>query len=127
MFFEKFPDRFVRLLTQVGAACPSFLLGLLALQFIVIALGWGRVISTTSAADVWLPALCLSIGRASEWTQLLRVNLLETMDSPYVFVAAARGASRLRILFRHALPNALLPFLTVVGVGIGSLLGGAAI
>lgn len=126
-FFERFPDRIVRLLTQVGAACPSFLLGLLALQFIVIALGWGRVISTTSPTDVWLPAICLSIGRASEWTQLLRANLLEAMGAPYTFVAAARGASRFRVLLRHALPNALLPFLNVVGVGIGSLLGGAAI
>ena len=127
MYFEKFPDWFIRLLTQVAAACPSFLLGLLALQFIVIALGWGRVISTTSAADVWLPAICLSIGRAAEWTQLLRASLLEALGAPYAFVATARGATRFRVLFRHALPNAMLPFLNVVGVGVGSLLGGAAI
>jgi ABC-type dipeptide/oligopeptide/nickel transport system permease component len=126
-FFERFPDKVVRLLTQFGATCPSFLFGLIALQFIVIGLGWGRIVSAATLGDVWLPVLCLAIGRASEWTQLLRANLLEALGRPYALVAAARGATRRRVLLRYALPNALLPFLTVIGVGIGSLLGGAAI
>lgn len=126
-FAGRFPDKLVQLFTQLGAACPSFLLGLLALQFVVIGFGWGRVVSGYSLGDVWLPALCLAIGRASEWTQLLRANLLEALGSPYTLVAAARGATRWRVLWRYALPNAFLPFLTVVGIGIGSLLGGAAI
>ena len=126
-FYEKLPDKLVRLLTQMGAACPSFLLCLLALQFIVIGSGWGRVVASGSWNDVWLPALCLSIGRASDWAQLLRANLLEAMGAHYTVVATARGATRMRLLVRYALPNVLLPFLTVVGVGVGSLLGGAPI
>jgi ABC-type dipeptide/oligopeptide/nickel transport system permease component len=126
-FYGKLPDKIVRLLTQAGAACPSFLLGLLALQFIVVGSGWGRVVSGDSLHDVWLPALCLSVGRASDWAQLLRANLLEALGAHYTVVATARGATRVRVLVRYALPNALLPFLTVVGVGVGSLLGGAAI
>ncbi len=58
---------------------------------------------------------------------MLRSNLIEANNSRYELVAKARGASERRILWRYALPNALLPFLTIVGVGIGSLLGGAAI
>jgi ABC-type dipeptide/oligopeptide/nickel transport system permease component len=126
-FYGKLPDKIVRLLTQAGAACPSFLLGLLALQFIVVGSGWGHVLSGDSLHDVWLPALCLSVGRASDWAQLLRANLLEALGAHYTVIATARGATRLRVLMRYALPNALLPFLTVVGVGVGSLLGGAAI
>lgn len=126
-FFGKVPDKLVRLLTQAGAACPSFLLGLLALQFVVVEAGWGRVVSGGSLRDVWLPALCLSIGRASDWAQLLRASLLEALGARYTLVAKARGASRARVLLRYALPNAMIPFLTVIGIGIGSLLGGAAI
>lgn len=126
-FHGRWPDRLIRLLTQAGAACPAFLLGLLALQFIVVGSGWGRVLSGDSANDVWLPALCLSLGRAAEWAQLLRANLLEALGAHYSVVAVARGASRLRVLVRYALPNALLPFLTAIGIGLGSLLGGAPI
>lgn len=126
-FEERFPDKIIRVLTQAGAAMPSFLLGLLVLQFVVVGFGWGKVISGSSLSDVWLPALCLAVGRAAEWTQILRANLLEALNARFALVAKARGASRWRILWRYALPNALIPFLTVIGVGVGSLLGGAAI
>ena len=126
-FYERLPDKIIRVLTQAGAAMPSFLLGLLVLQFVVVGFGWGRVISGGSMSDVWLPALCLAFGRAAEWTQILRANLLEALNARFALVAKARGASRWRILWRYALPNALIPFLTVLGVGTGSLLGGAAI
>ena len=126
-FYEKLPDRAIQFLTQAGAAMPSFLLGLLVLQFVVVAFGFGNVISSSSLSDVWLPAICLATGRASEWTQILRASLLEALNARFTLVATARGASRWRILLRYALPNALLPFLTVVGIGVGGLLGGAAI
>lgn len=126
-FAGRWPDKLIRALTQLGASLPGFLLGLLALHFVVIGAGFGRVVSGGSWSDVWLPALCLAAGRASNWAQLLRAGLLEALGARFTLVAAARGATRLRILFRYALPNALPPFLTLVGIGIGSLLGGAAI
>ncbi|MEJ7578394.1 MAG: ABC transporter permease [Pyrinomonadaceae bacterium] len=126
-YVERLPDKLLRTLTQAGASMPSFLLGLLALHFVVVEFGWGRVISKGTLGDVWLPAICLAIGRASDWAQLLRANLVEAMGARFTTVALARGATRTRILLRYALPNAALPFLTVVGVGTGALLGGAAI
>ncbi len=126
-FYDKSPDNIIRFLTQAGAAMPPFLLGLLVLQFVVVGFGWGKVVSGSSVADAVLPALCLAVGRASDWTQILRANLLEALEARYTLVARARGATRWRVLLRYALPNALLPFLTVVGVGIGSLFGGAVI
>lgn len=126
-FADKFPDHIIKFLTQIGAAIPLFLLGLFLLQFVVVGFGIGRVISSNSLSDVWFPAICLAIGRALDWTQILRANLLEKMSAQYSFIAKTRGATRWRILWRYALPNAILPFLTVVGIGIGSLLGGAAI
>jgi ABC-type dipeptide/oligopeptide/nickel transport system permease component len=126
-FPGRWPDRIVQLLTQLGASLPAFLLGLLLLQFVVIEAGIGRVVASGTLPDVWLPAFCLAIGRAADWAQLLRANLLDAMQSRFTLVAAARGASRLRLLLRYALPNALLPLLAVIGTGIGYLLGGVAI
>jgi ABC-type dipeptide/oligopeptide/nickel transport system permease component len=121
------PDSAVKLLTQLGASVPPFLLGLLLLQFVVLRSGVGRVLSGGSMADVWLPAFCLAIGRAAEWAQLLRAGLIEALGARYTLVAAARGATKLRLLVRYALPNALLPFLSVVGTGAGYLIAGVAI
>jgi len=126
-YWEAWPDQLLRVLTQLGASTPSFLIGLLALQYIVVNLGIGQVLSGGDTRLILLPALTLAIGRAADWTQLLRANLLEAMGANYTFVAAARGATKLRVLVRYALPNAALPFLTAVGVGIGGLIGGAAI
>lgn len=126
-FYEKFPDRAIQFLTQASSAVPSFLLGLLILQFVVVGYGIGNVVSTVSISGAIFPAFCLAIITFGSWTQILRANLLEALNSSYALVAKARGASNQRILWRYALPNALLPFLTLVGVGTGSLLGGAAI
>jgi ABC-type dipeptide/oligopeptide/nickel transport system permease component len=126
-FPDRWPDRVAQLLSQLGASLPAFLLGLLLLQFVVIEAGIGRVVASGTLQDVWLPALCLATGRAADWAQLLRAGLLDAMQARFILVAAARGASKFRLLFRYALPNALLPFLSVVGTGIGYLLGGVAI
>lgn len=126
-YFEKFPDRVIQLMTQTSSAVPSFLLGLLILQFIIAGYGIGNVVTNVSISGAIFPAFCLAWARFGTWTQVLRSNLIEANNSRYALVAKTRGASESRILWRYALPNALLPFLTIVGVGIGSLLGGAAI
>jgi len=126
-YHERWPDHAARFLTQVGATMPSFLVGLLILYVIVLKLGWGQVVSGGKFSQVWLPAACLALGRAARWAQLLRANLLEALGSRYILVVTARGATKIRILLRYALPNAMLPFLTAVGVGISALLGGSAI
>ena len=126
-FYEKLPDRIIQFLTQTSSAVPSFLLGLLILQFVVVGYGFGNIISNVSLSGAIFPAFCLAWARFGSWTQILRANILEANYSRYALVAKSRGATDGRILWRYALPNALLPFLTIVGVGTGSLLGGAAI
>lgn len=126
-YHERWPDQAVRLLTQIGASAPAFLVGLLALRFIVVELGIGKVLSGGQWQYVLLPAICLAISRAADWAQLLRASLLEALGANYALVASARGATKLRVLWRYALPNAALPFLTAIGVGLGGLIGGSAI
>ncbi len=123
----RWPDALLRGLSLVGAALPAFLVGLFALQVVVLGRGWGRALSDGSPGQVWLPALVLALARIADWSRLLRASLLESLESGFILVSVARGARRLRVLVRHALPNALLPFLTAVGVGVGALLGGTPI
>jgi ABC-type dipeptide/oligopeptide/nickel transport system permease component len=73
------------------------------------------------------PALTLALGSAGYWARVLRTSVLEARSAAYLSVSAARGASAARRLFVHALPNAVAPFLTVVGLGAAGLLGGAPI
>lgn len=126
-YHERWPDQLIRLLTQVGVSLPAFLVGLLALRYIVVELNIGKVLSGGQWQYVFLPAICLAISRAADWAQLLRAGLLEALGANYSLVARARGAAKLRVLWRYALPNAALPFLTAIGVGIGGLIGGSAI
>jgi len=123
----KWPDHLITFLTQIGTTTPSFLLGLLLLYFVVLNYNIGQILSKGQFSHVWLPSLCLSVHLAAGWTQILRASLLEVLNKNFTLVAKARGASPLRVLFRYALPNAFLPFLTAIGMGFGALLGGAPI
>ncbi|MCX6047985.1 MAG: ABC transporter permease, partial [Chloroflexi bacterium] len=124
---DHWPDRLIRLLTQVGASVPSFLVGLLLLQYLIVGAKIGRVLSNGAMELVLLPAFCLALLKAANWTQLLRANMLEALGANYTLVARARGAKKIRVLLRYVLPNAALPFLTALGVSIGTMIGGAPI
>jgi len=121
---DRWPDHLIRLYTQIGAALPTFVFALLALTFVVVGFQIGRVLADPSWSAALIPAFIIGLDRAASWTQLLRAGLLEAMASGYAEVARARGASERRILLRHALPNAFLPFLTAIGISIGALIGG---
>jgi ABC-type dipeptide/oligopeptide/nickel transport system permease component len=124
---DRWPDRLIRAFTQVGASLPTFLLGLITLQYVVVGAKFGQVLSGGATGQVLLPALCLAGIKAAFWTQLLRANMLETLGANYVLVAQARGAHKVRRLLHYVLPNAALPLLTALGVSIGAMLGGAPI
>lgn len=123
----RWPDTAVRLGALIGASTPAFLAGLVVLEVVVGRLGWGVAISDGSLGQVGLPAACLALAVVPTWARLLRANLLDALGAGYPLVARARGAGEWRVLVRHALPNAALPFLTAVGVGAATLLGGAAV
>ncbi|HEX5741952.1 MAG TPA: ABC transporter permease [Pilimelia sp.] len=123
----RWPDAAVRLLSTAVLVLPSFVVGLILLH--VVVLRWGRfqVIADGTWGTVGLPALTLAAGTATAWSRVLRSGLLQARGAAYTEVARARGAGRWRLLAVHEMPNALLPFLTVVGTGTAALLGGAPI
>jgi ABC-type dipeptide/oligopeptide/nickel transport system permease component len=120
-------DRVIRTVTVLMVVTPGFLIGLFVLDILVVHLNLGQVVSDGTWSTVGWPAATLAIGSAGYWARVLRVSLLEARSASYLLVSQARGASSLRRLFVHVLPNAAAPFLTVVGLGAAGLLGGAPI
>jgi len=109
----------------VGAVIPSFWLGPMLMLIFAVWLGWLPVSGRGGPAHVVLPAVTLGLGMAALLTRLLRASLLERVGEDYVRVARAKGASPSRALLRHALPTALLPVFTLIGLQAGALLSGA--
>ena len=120
-------DGAIRTVTVLMVVTPGFLIGLFVLDILVVHLNLGRVVSDGTWSTVGWPAVTLAIGAAGYWARVLRVSLLEALSASYLLVSQARGASALRRLCVHVLPNAAAPFLTVVGLGAAALLGGAPI
>lgn len=123
----RFPDHVSRTLSMFFLVVPSFLLGIVILDVVVVGLGVGVVISDGSWSTVLLPALTLALASAASWSRVLRASLLGARSAPFLTVSRARGTTNVRRLLVHELPNALPPFVTIIGLEIAFLLGGAPI
>ena len=114
-------------LALAGVSIPNFWLGpLLAIVF-AVELGWLPVSGRGTLAHLVLPAVTLGTALAAILARMTRAALVEELRKPYVLAARARGASRTRTVLRHALPNSLIPVVTLVGLQCGALLSGAVI
>lgn len=123
-----FFDAAVRFLTFFGISIPGFWLGLMLLWLFGLHLGWLPIVGSRVALDtIILPTLTLGIAMSSKYTRQVRAAILEELNQDYVIGARARGLSEKHILFKEVLPNAMLPLVTLLGLSLGSLLGGAAV
>lgn len=123
---NRWPDQCSRLFALVGTSLPSFWIGLMLLDLVAVRLRWTTALAKADIQHLPLPAFVLGLGLASVLTRMLRAGLVGEMGRRYALVQRARGAGPWRVLLRHALPNAALPSLNVLALGIGGLLGGAA-
>jgi ABC-type dipeptide/oligopeptide/nickel transport system permease component/ABC-type transport system substrate-binding protein len=128
-------DAAIGVLTQLGLAVPNFWLGMLLVLLFAIGLhwvpaggfpGWSEGFWTGLKA-LTLPAIALAAPQAAILARVLRGALLEALREDYVRTARAKGAGEWRVLMRHALPNALVPVLTILGLQFSFLLAGAVI
>ena len=120
-------DYIVRLLTFIFASIPSFFLALLFLYVLCVRLGWFTVIASKGLTGMMMPACVLAAGLSAWYIRQVRAIVLEELGKAYVLGARARGVTERSILFRHVLGNSLLPILTLVGITLAGLLGGATI
>jgi len=125
---NKATDRAILVFTLVTYAIPSFFLGLLLLLLFSVYLGWLPAEGTTGGiASVILPALTLGLGNAALTTRMMRSSMLEVIRMDFITQLRSRGLPEREIVFKHALKNAILPVITVIGLDIGWFIGGAVV
>jgi ABC-type dipeptide/oligopeptide/nickel transport system permease component len=130
---NRWQDRSLGVVSLVGLSFPNFALGPILILLFSIRLGWLPVSGAGfgGAGDFFLhlilPALTLALGLAAILTRMVRTAMLEELSQDYIRTARAKGLSETSVVYRHALRNALIPVLTVIGLQFGSLLAGAIV
>ena len=130
-------DRGINLLAFTGISVPVFFLALMLIYFFAVRLGWlpasgmftigGEGGLADSTKYLVLPVLTLTAAFAGRFTRFTRASMVEVLRMDYIRTARAKGAGKLRVVFKHALRNALIPVVTVLALSFGALLGGALI
>ena len=113
--------------STLGVSIPNFWLGPLLILLFSLGLGWTPVSGRETAASLILPAVTLGTGFAAILARMIRSSLLEVLGEEFVRTARAKGLSESQVIWRHALRNAWLPVLTLIGIQLGALLGGAVV
>ncbi|GGM93843.1 ABC transporter permease [Streptomyces fuscichromogenes] len=132
---DRAADQVIRVLSLVGVAAPAFWLALLMIQYLAVDRGWfpsGGYINPEDSVTGWLrtmalPALALSLPVAAQLTRIVRTSVVEELDKDYVRTAIGNGLPPHVVVGRNVLRNALVNPLTVLGLRVGYLLGGAVV
>ena len=120
-------DALSMLFALIGVSMPNFWLGPLLIILFSIKLGWFPVSGRSGLGSLVLPALTLGTALAALLSRMTRSSLLEVLGEEYLTVARAKGLPERRVILKHALRNALIPIVTVLGLQFGALLSGAII
>jgi peptide/nickel transport system permease protein len=120
-------DRAAMTVSLLGVSVPNFWLGPLLILVFALWLGWLPVSGQGGPASVILPALTLGTGLVAVLSRMVRGSLLEVLHEDYLRTARAKGLGPVRVILNHALRNALLPVITLLGLQLGALLAGAVI
>lgn len=117
-------DRSVLVLGTIGLSLPAFWLARMLQYWLSYRLGWFPVAGYRGFTHLLLPAIGLAILAIGYYARLIHSNMVEVLDSPSIRAARARGLPESTVLFKHALRNALIPVITVLGMDVAALLGG---
>jgi peptide/nickel transport system permease protein len=120
-------DRLVMMASFVGVSAPQFVAALLLLYVFAVTLAWFPMSGFGTFAHVVLPATTLGILGAGWYARMVRSAMIDVLNQDYVRTARAKGLSSVRIVFRHALPNALLPVIAMIGIDIGQFMSGVVV
>ncbi len=124
---NRWDDRLLSFVSLLGLSFPNFALGPILILFFSIHLG----LLPVSGAGTWkhlvLPAITLGGALAAILTRMVRTSMLEELGQDYIRTARAKGLPQRKVIYRHALRNALIPIVTVLGLQFGALLAGAIV
>jgi len=123
----KWDDKLLSVVSLFGLSFPNFALGPILILFFAIKLGWLPVSGSGTPANLVLPAITMGGALAAILTRMVRTSMLEELGQDYIRTARAKGLPERTVVYRHALRNAMLPVLTVLGLQFGALLAGAIV
>ncbi len=127
VYRDSWIDTGTMLLALFGLSMPAFWFGLIMIQIFAVQLRWFPVMGSSSWRHLVLPALTLGLIAATVQARIARSSMLEVLSSDYIRTAKAKGLSKPTVVLRHGLKNALIPTMTILGLQVGALLGGAFI
>jgi peptide/nickel transport system permease protein len=131
----KWLDKVITPLTYIGITIPVFFLAILMIYFFGLMLGWLPIYGYTSPLkDFWLstrqlimPVICMAVFSLAANARQMRSSMLEVVRQDYIRTAWAKGLSERRVIIKHAMKNSLIPVITLMGLGVGLVLGGSVL
>jgi peptide/nickel transport system permease protein len=120
-------DKIASFLAASGTSMPSFWVGLLLIILFGVQLRWLPISGSDTALHFVLPILALAFHAFPPFMRLVRVGMLEALNADYIRTARAKGLSRMRVLYVHALRNAILPIVALAAAQLGHLLAGSVV
>src|SRR5256885_5940309 len=124
---NRWDDRLLSVVSLFGLSFPNFALGPILILFFAIKLGLLPVSGSGTVAHLVLPAITMGGALAAILTRMVRTSMLEELSHDYIRTARAKGLPERTVVYRHALRNAMIPIITVLGLQFGALLAGAIV
>jgi peptide/nickel transport system permease protein len=124
---NQWDDRAISVVSLLGLSFPNFALGPILILLFSIKFGWLPVSGSGTFANLILPAITMGSALAAILTRMVRTSMLEELSQDYIRTARAKGLSERTVVYRHALRNAMIPVITVLGLQFGALLAGAIV
>lgn len=120
-------DQVLMMASFITVSAPQFVVSLLLLYVFSVKLGWFPIGGYGTLAHLVLPAVTLGILGSGWYSRMMRSSMIEVLRADYIRTARAKGLSRGRVVLRHALPNAILPVIAMIGIDIGIFMGGIVV
>nr|WP_218567941.1 ABC transporter permease [Pseudomonas sp. LTJR-52] len=124
---DSFADRLLMAFSFIGVSSPQFIAAMLFLYFFALKLGWFPMGGYGEFRHILLPALTLGLLGSGWYSRMVRSSMIEALHQDFIRTARAKGLSRLRVVFRHVLPNAIVPIIPMIGIDIGIFMGGLVV
>jgi peptide/nickel transport system permease protein len=120
-------DNSLMIASFVGVSAPQFVVGLLLLYVFAVQLNWFPIGGYGTLAHLVLPSMTLAILGSGWYSRMMRSSMIEVLRQDFIRTAHAKGLSKMRVLLRHALPNAILPIIAMIGIDVGIFMGGIVV
>jgi len=120
-------DQSIMVASFIGVSSPQFIVAILVLYLFAVKLGWFPIGGYGTFAHLVLPAMTLGILGSGWYSRVMRSSMIDVLRQDYIRTARAKGAPESRVIFVHALKNAILPIIAMIGIDIGIFMGGVVV